>query len=119
MDVIKPQVTDELADYMDGSGSGAGELYDSEVYEVNNYGPNDNLLVRRDRDRDVPESELKTILMWNDAYGVRTYDIGHGREPFYRYVKQRQVIMCEITQNPLQTLLLHDIVDEIPLSSTR
>ena len=85
MDVIKPQVTDELADYMDGSGSGAGELYDSEVYEVNNYGPNDNLLVRRDRDRDVPESELKTILMWNDAYGVRTYDIGHGREPFYRY----------------------------------
>ena len=86
--VIKPQVTDELADYMDGSGSGAGELYDSEVYEVNNYGPNDNLLVRRDRDRDVPESELKTILMWNDAYGVRTYDIGHGREPFYKYVKQ-------------------------------
>ena len=81
-------MTDELADYMDGSGSGAGELYDSEVYEVNNYGPNDNLLVRRDRDRDVPESELKTILMWNDAYGVRTYDIGHGREPFYRYVIQ-------------------------------
>ena len=84
--ILGSQVTDELADYMDGSGSGAGELYDSEVYEVNNYGPNDNLLVRRDRDRDVPESELKTILMWNDAYGVRTYDIGHGREPFYRYV---------------------------------
>ena len=93
MDVIKPQVTDELVDYMDGEGAGSGgsgaeELYNSEVYEVNNYGPNDNLLVRRDRDRDVPESELKTILMWNDAYGVRTYDIGHGREPFYRKVAQ-------------------------------
>jgi hypothetical protein len=23
--------------------------------------------------------------MWNDAYGVRTYDIGFGREPFYKY----------------------------------
>ena len=78
-------MTDELAEYMDGEEAGGGAVYDSEVYEVNNYGPNDNLLVRRDRARDVPESELKTILMWNDAYGVRTYDIGHGREPFYRY----------------------------------
>ena len=72
-----------------GSGSGGGETekpsYDPEIYEVNNYGPNDNVLVRKDRDRDVPESGMKTILMWNDAYGSRTYDIGHGREPFYRY----------------------------------
>lgn len=54
-------------------------------FEVNDYFQNDGLLVRKDRDRNVPDSELKTILMWNDAYGSRTYDIGHGREPFYKY----------------------------------
>ena len=41
-------------------------------------------MVKEDRDKDVPKDQLKTILMWNDAYGVREYDIGHGREPFYK-----------------------------------
>ena len=41
--------------------------------------------MRVGRQYDAPESDLKTILMWNDAYGVRDYDIGHGREPFYKY----------------------------------
>ena len=54
-------------------------------YEVNNWGDNTNVLVKKDRHRDAPESEMKYILMWNDAYGVREYDIGHGREPFYKY----------------------------------
>lgn len=53
--------------------------------EVNNYGTRHNLLVQSDRFENVPENELKTILFWNDAYGVREYDIGFGREPFFRY----------------------------------
>lgn len=57
---------------------------DGDIYHVNNFGPNDNLKVLKDRQRDVHPSELKTILMWNDAYGVREYDIGHGRQPFYQ-----------------------------------
>ncbi len=52
-------------------------------YQVNNWGDNHNLLVREDRQKNA--SELKTILMWNDAYGVRKYDIGHGREPFFKW----------------------------------
>ena len=52
-------------------------------YEINNLGPNRNVVIRKDRDKEA--TELKTILMWNDAYGVREYDIGHGREPFYKY----------------------------------
>eukprot|EP00095_Tigriopus_kingsejongensis_P005710 snap_masked-scaffold459_size165548-processed-gene-0.8 protein:Tk05710 transcript:snap_masked-scaffold459_size165548-processed-gene-0.8-mRNA-1 annotation:"hypothetical protein DAPPUDRAFT_41601" len=52
-------------------------------YEVNHFGDNDNLRVLTNRQRN--ETRLKTILMWNDAYGVREYDIGHGREPFYRF----------------------------------
>ena len=65
--------------------STSNEVYSSNGYEVNNWGENDNLLVLQDRQRDAKESELKTILMWNDAYGVREYDIGHGREPFYKF----------------------------------
>jgi hypothetical protein len=42
-------------------------------------------LVNKTRYLDVKEEKLKTILMWNDAYGVRTYDIGFGREQFYKY----------------------------------
>jgi hypothetical protein len=42
-------------------------------------------VLNKTRFTDVTEDKLKTILMWNDAYGVRTYDIGHGREPFYKY----------------------------------
>ena len=49
------------------------ETFDPEKYEVNNYFENDNLVILRDRQRDVPQENLKTILMWNDAYGVRTY----------------------------------------------
>lgn len=52
-------------------------------YEVNNFGTNVNLLVNKTRHRQVPKSELKKILFWNDAYGVRTYDVGFGQQHFY------------------------------------
>ena len=55
----------------------------SEDLEVNNYGSNVNLVVNKSRYRDVPKSKLKNILFWNDAYGVRTYDVGFGQEHFY------------------------------------
>ena len=55
-------------------------------FEVNNWGPNVNLILNKTRYIDVKEDKLKKILMWNDAYGVRTYDIGLGREPFYKYM---------------------------------
>ena len=55
-------------------------------YLDNNWGENVHLLVKKDRQKDAASNaSLKTILMWNDAYGVRQYDIGHGREPFFRY----------------------------------
>lgn len=57
--------------------------YDNEEFEVNNFGPNHNLLVNKTRYRDVPKSKLKNILFWNDAYEVRTYDVGFGQEHFY------------------------------------
>jgi hypothetical protein len=57
-----------------------------DLYEINNYGTNDNLLLRKNRQKG--DRDLKTILMWNDAYGVRTYDIGWGREPFYKKVQR-------------------------------
>ena len=60
---------------------------DSQGFQINNFGQNRDVKVATDRDRDVPQSQLKTILMWNDAYGVRDYDIGHGREPFYKVGK--------------------------------
>lgn len=52
-------------------------------FEINNFGTNVNLLVNKTRYRTVPKTELKNILFWNDAYGVRTYDVGFGREHFY------------------------------------
>ena len=55
----------------------------SEDLEVNNYGSNVNLVVNKSRYRDVPKNKLKNILFWNDAYGVRTYDVGFGQEHFY------------------------------------
>ncbi len=51
-------------------------------FEVNNFGPNDNVLVKKDRQKN--KTRLKTILMWNDAYGMRQYDIGWGREPYFK-----------------------------------
>lgn len=59
--------------------------FNGEDVEVNNWGENEGLILKKNRQREVPQSELKTILMWNDAYGVREYDIGHGREPFYEF----------------------------------
>ena len=55
----------------------------NEAFEINNYGSNVNVLVNKTRYRDVPKSKLKNILFWNDAYGVRTYDVGFGQEHFY------------------------------------
>ena len=52
-------------------------------FEINNFGPNFNVLVNKTRYRNVPKKQLKSILFWNDAYGVRTYDVGFGREHFY------------------------------------
>ena len=31
----------------------------------------------------MPRNKWKNILFWNDAYGVRTYDVGFGNEHFY------------------------------------
>jgi hypothetical protein len=53
--------------------------------EYNNFGDNDNVALARARHADEGEEQLKTILMWNDAYGVRKYDIGWGREPFIKF----------------------------------
>ncbi len=55
-------------------------------YMDNNWGDNVHKPVKLDRQTDAASNaSLKTILMWNNAYGVRTYDIGHGREPFFKY----------------------------------
>ncbi len=55
-------------------------------YMENNWGDNVHLLVKENRQTDeASNSSLKTILMWNNAYGSRRYDIGHGREPFFKY----------------------------------
>ena len=52
-------------------------------FDNNSYGMNLNLMVNKTRYRDVPRSKWKNILFWNDAYGVRTYDVGFGNEHFY------------------------------------
>ena len=54
-------------------------------YEVNNHGGNNNLCVKTSRFNDTPREELKTILMWNLAYGTKEYGIGFGRDNFYKY----------------------------------
>ena len=54
-------------------------------YEVNDYGGNDRLCVSSSRYNDTSQDKLKTILMWNLAYGTKEYGIGFGREPFYKY----------------------------------
>jgi hypothetical protein len=58
------------------------EVNNSDV-DINNFGSNFNVLVNKSRYRDVPRSGLKNILFWNDAYGVREYDVGSGQEHFY------------------------------------
>ena len=60
----------------------------SEIFEMNNYGPNMNFLVNKTRYKDIPESKLKTILFWNlkdmdMAYGFQKYDFGEGKKLFY------------------------------------
>ncbi len=54
-------------------------------FEVNNYGLNINVLLNSDRHNDTNESDLKTILMWNNMEGSRTYGFGHTRNPFYEF----------------------------------
>ena len=52
-------------------------------FDINNYGENLNLMVNKTRFKDVPKTKWKNILFWNDAYGVRTYDVGFGNGHFY------------------------------------
>ena len=59
------------------------DFLSEEEFEINNFGPNVDLKVPKNRFRDTKESELKNILFWNDAYGSRVYDVGFGREHFY------------------------------------
>ena len=60
----------------------------NEIFQINNHGPNMNLLVKKTRYKDTPESKLKTILFWNLkemdlAYGFQKYDFGEGHDIFY------------------------------------
>ena len=52
-------------------------------FDINNYGENLDLMVNKTRFKDVPKTKWKNILFWNDAYGVRTYDVGFGNGHFY------------------------------------
>merc|ERR1712223_1771360 len=52
-------------------------------FDINDYGPDSNLMVNKTIYINVPKSKLKNILFLNDAYGVRTYDVGFGNEHFY------------------------------------
>ena len=54
-------------------------------FEENDFGNNHKLCVDTSRYKDTPRTKLKTILMWNLAYGTKEYDIGFGQEPFYNY----------------------------------
>ena len=40
------------------------EKVDLNIYEINNYGPNLNVALKKDRYRDTPDNELKKILFW-------------------------------------------------------
>ena len=55
------------------------------IFDINNYGNNLNLVLKKTRHRDVPQNCLKKILFWNEAYGEKIYSIGIGNEPFYTY----------------------------------
>ena len=63
----------------------------------NDFGENDKLCVNSTRHRNTPNNKLKTILMWNLAYGTKEYDIGFGQEPFYKY--NCPETRCYSTQN--------------------
>ena len=60
-------------------------------FEINDHGPNVNWRLPKTRYREVPSSQLKTILFWNlkdldKAYGFEKYDVGEGHEHFYSNV---------------------------------
>jgi hypothetical protein len=50
---------------------------------LSNFGSNINLSLHAGRQREAPDSDLKYILHWNEAYGDKKYAFGFGREPFY------------------------------------
>ncbi len=53
--------------------------------EINNYGPNIDMVINPNANRDVNQSDLKTILMWNEAYGAKQMGFEHGREAFFKF----------------------------------
>lgn len=71
--------------YQDSHGAKTQESNCPPGFVMNDYGDNDQLCVNKTRQREIPHSNLKIILMWNLAYGTKEYDIGVGREPFYQY----------------------------------
>ena len=56
-----------------------------EGYNMNDFGGNDKLCVDVSRYNSTSPEKLKTILMWNLAYGTKDYGLGFGRDPFYKY----------------------------------
>ena len=68
-------------------------------FDINDYGQNSNLMVNKTRYRNVPKSKLKNILFWNDAYGVRTYDVGFGNEHFYSNMCPDTRLVCNFWEN--------------------
>ena len=59
----------------------------SENFEVNNNGPNVNLLVNKSHYINIPENKLKTILFFTtrdmeEAFGFQKYDFGEGHQIF-------------------------------------
>ena len=56
-------------------------------FEINNNGPNVNLLVNKSPYIDIPENKLKTILFFTtrdmeEAFGFQKYDFGEGHQIF-------------------------------------
>ena len=59
----------------------------NENFEINNNGPNVNLLVNKSRYTNIPENKLKTILFFTsrdmeEAFGFQKYDFGEGHQIF-------------------------------------
>ena len=59
----------------------------NENFEINNNGPNVNLLLNKTRYNNIPENKLKTILFFTsrdmeEAFGFQKYDFGEGHEIF-------------------------------------
>ena len=59
----------------------------NEISEMNNHGPNVNLLVNKTRYNNIPQSKLKTILFFTSrdmekAFGFQKYDFGEGHDIF-------------------------------------